>query len=301
MLTQKTFRPFLTLVFLFFCCVLTSLAIGQRRGEKIEGKPPKLEIGLELFKTKYLLREPIWARFKVTNVGSEAGKFYFDNVDALVIKDSKGEVYPCSVYIERFAITIKPEQTLEKQSNILQYYGTPENKFKIHRYLPPEKYSVYYELNHCVGSDSYRVKAKSKTHTFEISDPKGDELKAMNLLKESHDLFIEKKYNEAISALNKIIEHYPKSVYAPYALLEVSSIYNLALEDSAKALEIYRRLINDFPNSGEAIARLSSLIYYYKTKPDKPGLITYLNDLIKKHPDTEVAKEAQKELAKLKE
>ena len=301
MLTQETSKAFLIVLFLFFCCVLTSLAIGQRRGEKVQGKPPKLEIDLGLDKTRYSLREPIWVKFKVTNVGSEAGKLYFTNVDALVIKDAKGEVYPCSVYIERVPITVKPGQTLQKQSNILQYYGTPENKFKIHRYLPPEKYSVYYELNHCVASDSYRVKAKSETYTFEISDPKGDELKAMNLLKESHDLFIEKKYNEAISALNNIIEHYPKSVYAPYALLEVSSIYNLALEDSAKALEIYRRLINDFPNSREAISRLSSMIYYYNTKPDKPGLISYLNELIKKHPDTEVAKEAQKELAKLKE
>lgn len=301
MLSQKTFRALLPFLFLFFCCALTSLAIGQRRWEKIEGEPPKLKVDLKLYKTKYLLREPIWVKFEVTNVGSDAGKFYFGNVDALIIKDSKGKVYACSVYIGRFAITIEPKQTLEKQSNILQYYGIPENKFKIHRYLPPEKYSMQYELDHCVQSDRYRVKAKSQIYTFQISDPKGDEIVAMNLLEESHDLFIEKKYDHSISKLDKLVKDYPKSVYASYALFEASVIYGLAIEDTQRTMEIYSKVVDGYPNSGEALEVLQRLIHYYQTKLDTPGLINYLSDLINKHPDTLVAKEAQKELVKIKE
>jgi len=286
---------------LFISCCLRAQVV--RRGEEM-GKPPKLEIELQLFKTQYLLREPIWARCKVTNVGTEPGKFYFDNLDALVIMDSKGKVYPCSMAIERVPITIKPGQTLEKEGNLFTYYyGIPENKFKIHRYLPLEKYSIYYELDQSVGSDNYRVKAKSKPYTFDVLNPEGNELKAMNLLKESYDLLVEKKNNwpKSLEKLIELTTNYPKSRYLPHALLEIASTYKIHMKDSAKTLETYQKIIQNYPESREAVMVLSYLVHYYKTKPDIPGLINYLNDLIKKHPDTEVAKEAKKELAKIKE
>lgn len=293
---------FLLLFFIFYLSVLVVSGLGQRRGGEIEGSPPELRLELELFKKQYLFREPIWARFKVTNIGDGAGKFYFSNIDALVITDSVGIVYPCSIAIERVAITISPGQTLEKMSNILLYYGIGEDKFRIHRYLPPGRYTIYYELNQFVGSDAYKVYAKSQIDTFQVLEPKGTELEAMSLLKKSYDLFIEKKYNECITKLDQIIQEYPQSNYAPYALFQKVSMYKIgAIPDLDKTISSYYQMLNSYPDSREAVQVLSYLVHYYKTKPDEPGLINYLNDLIKKHPGTAVAKEAQKELAKLEE
>lgn len=302
-MSKKTLTLFsLFLFFSFYSSLLVVSGLGQRRGGEIQGNPPELRIELELFKKQYLLREPIWARFKVTNIGDEAGKFYFSNVDALVIADSAGVVYPCSIAIERVAITISPGQTLEKASNLLLYYGIGEDKFRIHRYLPPGRYTIYYELNQWVGSDAYKVYAKSQIDTFHVLQPKGTELKAMSLLKKSYDLSIEKKYNECLKKLNQIIEEHPQSNYAPYALFQKVSMYKIgAIPDLDKTIGSYYQMLNTYPNSREAVQVLSYLLHYYKTKPDIPGLINYLNGLLKRHPNTRVAEEAQKELAKIKE
>ena len=180
-------------VFLSFFFILILLASGQRRGEKVEGEPPQLRVEIELNKREFLVGEPIWANCRVTNIGDKAGKFYFENVDALKITDSKGVAYQCSIAIERVPFTIKPGQVVEKESDLLYYYGIPENKFKLYNYLPSEKYSIYYELSHFVGSETYKIYAKSPIDTFQVVEATGDEIKALNLLRESNNLLIEKK------------------------------------------------------------------------------------------------------------
>jgi hypothetical protein len=290
MLEKKIFRLFAIVAILFFCTILISYAMGQRRGEKIKGNPPELKIELQLFKTQYLLREPIWARCKVTNIGAEPGKFYFDNLDALVIMDSKGKVYPCSIAIERIPITIKLGQTLEKEGNLLGYYGVPETKFRIQRYLPPEKYIVYYELNQTVGSEKYKVYAKSQIDTFEVLESKGDELKAMNLLKESHDLRIQKKNKESLEKLKELIRKYPNSRYYLYALLL-----------TAGNLEAWHDLIKRFPDSREGVQAVGSIALTYQYNKDKRGYMDAMNNLIKKYPDSDIAREAERNLKHMRD
>jgi len=277
----------------FFTLFYLSSAIGQR-GKDL-GKPAKLKAELKLDKPEYLLREPVWVSIEVTNIGNEDGWFYFNSKTGLVIQDSKGKKYPCKVRVSQFPVTIKAGETLEDKINLLLDYGISDNKFKLFGYLPPEKYSVFYNVKKDV---------KSNSDTFTVMNPKGDELEAMSLLKESYDSLIEKnekKWDKSLSKLNELVEKFPTSKYVPCALFQISSIYEIHFKNLDKTLNSYHMIINHHPNSGEAVKVLSYLVYYYKTKPDKPGLIKYLNDLIKKHPDTEVAKESQKELAKIKE
>jgi len=282
MLEKKIFRIIVLVAILMFCIFFISLAMGQRGREKIEGNPPQLRIELQLFKTQYLQCEPIWAKCRVTNIGTEPGKFYFENLDALIIKDSTGMVYPCNTAIDRVPITIKPGQTLEKEDNLLGYYGVPENKFKIHRYLPSGQYIIYYELNQTVWSDKYKVYAKSQSDTFEVLEPNGDELKAMNILKESYDLQIQKKDKESLEKLKELIRKYPNSSYYVYALLR-----------SSGSLEDWYDLIQRFPESREAIQAIGSIALTYEYKKDKRGFIDTMNGLVKKYPNTDIAKEAE--------
>lgn len=249
-----------------------------------------MELGLKLYKHIYLVWEPIWVRVSATNVGTESGKFYFDNLDALVIEDSTGKVYPCSVAIERVPVTIQPGQTLEKEGDILSYYGEPESKFGIRRYLPPRKYVVYYQLNQTVGSEEYRVYAKSHIDTFETVEPRGDELHAMNLLKESHDLRIQKRNEESLDKLNELIQNYPESSYYLYALLK-----------AAGNLKAWHDLIETFPDSREAVRAVGSIALTYLYKKDKQGYVDAMNDLIKEHPNSDIASEAEKHLKHMRD
>jgi hypothetical protein len=291
MLGKRTLTLFALLLFsISYLSVLVVSGLGQRRGEKIEGNPPKLKIELQLFKPQHLLREPIWARCKVTNVGTKPGKFYFDNLDALVIKDSKGEVYPCSIAIERVPITIKPGESLEKEGDLLGYYGVSENKFRLHRYLPPEKYIVYYELNQAVGSEKYKVYAKSQVDSFEVLLPMGDELSAMNLLKESYEFFMQRKWQESTNKMREIFQKYPKSRYAPFALLR-----------TANTLQEFYKLIEDYPTSMEAVRAVPGIADIFKRKKDKAGYIDAMNNLMKKSPNSDISKEAEKQLKQVKD
>jgi hypothetical protein len=264
-----------------------------RRGEAI-GKPPELEVKLIMYKNEYLVREPIWVKIQVKNIGKEAGKFHFVTLDGLVIEDSKGKIYPCNITWDYSPINIEPNQTLENEFEVLLAgYGLPEDSFHVRWYLPAEVYNIFYNL----GKDE-----KSETLSFVILEPKGKELESMNILKESHNLFIEKKYNKCITKLNQIIQEYSQSNYAPYALFQKVSLYKIgAIPDLDKTIDSYYQMLDTYPNSREAVQVLSYLAHYYRTKPDIPGLTDYLINSIDKHPDTEVAREAQKELAKIKE
>ena len=301
-MSKRTLALFSLLVFFIFCLSASAVSgLGQRRGGRSEGNPPKLKIELQLFKTQYLLREPIWAKCEVTNVGTEPGKFYFDNLDALVIKDSTGQVYACSMAIERVPITIKPGTSLEKAGNLLGLYGVPEDKFRIHRYLPVGQYTICYELNQSVGSDAYKVYAKSQLDTFEVLEPESLEHEAMTLLMESYNLEIEKEWDRSLSKLNELLEKFPKSSYVPCALFEISGIHEIHFKNLEQTQKTYHIIVDNHANSGEAITVLSYLVHHYKTKPDIRGLIDYLDTLMKKHPGTAVAREAGKQLEKLQE
>lgn len=273
--------------------VLTSIALvgvvlisscvhaqAVRRAEEI-GKPPKLEAKLVLYKNEYLLREPIWVKVQVKNVGDKSGKFYFVNIDGLVIKDTNGKIYPCNVAIERNPITINPVQTLEKEFDILTWYGVKEDSFWVRYYLPPEKYVVFYQVENDVQSESY---------SFSIMEPKGDELKAMNLLKESHDLRIQKKHKQSLEKFKELVQKYPKSRYYLYALLQ-----------TAGSLEAWHDLIKRFPDSREAVQAVGSIALTYEYKKDKQGFINAMKGLTKNYPNTGVATEAENRLKQMKD
>jgi len=283
MLVRKSSCIFLLVVVAFFEVIFISScshAQAVRRRDEL-GKPLKLQAKLIMYKNEYLLREPIWVKVKVTNAGDKSGKFYFVNIDGLVIKDSNGKMYPCNVAIERIAITIKPGQTLEKEFDVLTWYGLKEDTFWVRYHLPPGKYEAFYQVENDVRSESY---------TFSIMDPKGDELRAMNLLKQSHNLRIQKKDKESLNKLRELLQKYPKSRYYLYALLL-----------TAGSLEAWYDLIKRFPDSREAVRALGSIALTYEYKKDKQGYVAAMNDLIKKYPNTDISKEAEKRLKHLRD
>lgn len=239
-------------------------------------KPPKLEAKLILYKNQYLLREPIWVKVQVTNVGSEPGRFYYIDIDGLKIQDSNCTPYPCRLFIDRAPTTINPGQTFEEHFNILTFYGAKEDTFQVHLYLPPQKYHVYYDIGYGVRSES---------DSFSVLEPEGDELKAMNLLKEAYNLQIQKKGEEFIGKLKELVQEYPNSHYCAYALLI-----------SANSIEEWNDVIDRFPDSREAIRAVEYIAGTYKNKKDYNGFKNAMQGFIKMYPNTDIAKEAENRL-----
>lgn len=278
------------LVFMCICC-FSVFAPGQR-GRDL-GKPAtELEAKLLMYKDQYLLREPIWIKMKVTNIGEQEGWFYFCTRGCLEIKDSKGKVYQSQVASSLSPVTIKPDETLEYEFNILGCFGAAESKFRLRYYLPVEKYSIIFKLTENVSSEAYQ---------FEILKPKDNELKAMNLLKQSYDLLVKKESDFRLKALDKIIKNYPNSVYAPKAYYERSLVYGITLRDFNEKLNTFSKLVEGYPNSREAVHSLTYIVDTYINKKDKTGVLNYLENLIKDNPNTAVAIEAEKQLEKLDE
>ncbi len=65
-------------------------------------------------------------------------------------------------------------------------------------------------------------------------------------------LLQEKKYDEAIVEFNKIVEGYPKSSFAPPALLKQAQAFK-AQGKSKVANLVLEKLIADYPKSPEAV------------------------------------------------
>lgn len=283
---------FLSILIVSTVYINTIIAVGQRGRDF--GKPAtELEAKLILYKDQYLLREPIWVKITVTNKGKDEGWFQFGRFTGFEIKDSKGQRYPCHVSISiAGAHIIKPGETFEYETNLLLWYGLPESKHKVWWYLPTEKYTIHYQLGKLT---------KSEVHHIEIVQPKGDELKAMKLLKDSYNLVIEKKTNKAIDKLDQLISKFPESVYAPHALWEMAGKYKIFIKDIQKTKETYQKLVDDYPHSRELIDALSNLVNAYVAQKDKAGCVSYLNSLIQKYPNTDIAREAEKQLEKLDE
>jgi len=81
----------------------------------------------------------------------------------------------------------------------------------------------------------------------------------------------QQRWNEAISVLNTLIERYPDTPEAQVYLFNIANIYQKELAQPEMAMEVYRKLIDSYPNSqlvGLARAQLDSLSKEQKVTED---------------------------------
>jgi len=62
-------------------------------------------------------------------------------------------------------------------------------------------------------------------------------------------LFLNKNTPKAIEELQRLYEYFPNSEYAPKALFALGWIYEKSYNESAKAIEMYREIIQKYPDS----------------------------------------------------
>jgi hypothetical protein len=98
-----------------------------------------------------------------------------------------------------------------------------------------------------------------------------------------------------------LIKNFPTSRYLALSLLRKTSIYRIYLEDINKAKEFCYDLIKKYPATREAIRAVEVISAIYQTKKDKKGFVNAMNDLIKKYPDSDISREAEKQVEQVKD
>ena len=99
------------------------------------------------------------------------------------------------------------------------------------------------------------------------------------------------KNSEKITALNSLIEQYPKSIYIDQAVFEKGETY-IDMENNTAAITSYKDVISRFPNSALAPkAYLNTALALYNDNK-KDDALTYYKNVIKKYPGSSESKRA---------
>jgi len=189
---------------------------------------------------------------------------------------------------------VVPGDSLFDLVDLNTYYGTTGGLYIGWRFIPTGHYRVYIKL------PSYRI--ISDTIEITVSEPEGEELKALNLLtkgmKLSETVGDERKaaIAKAYKKFEELVEKYPHSLYAPKALDRAARCYIYVSGEEEKALQKYRELLEKYPESPYYKSALTGVYVIYWNNHDKSGLRREMNQLIKKHPNSKISEGAKKSI-----
>lgn len=104
-------------------------------------------------------------------------------------------------------------------------------------------------------------------------------------------LGVQGRMNEKVSALQKLLDKYPKSVYYDDALYEAGQA-SLIANNNEQAVKYFRKVMSDYPTGIFARkAELGEALVYYNTKQDDRAMTAY-KKIIQKYPNTEESRQA---------
>jgi tol-pal system protein YbgF len=106
-------------------------------------------------------------------------------------------------------------------------------------------------------------------------------------------------FKGAVSAMNRFLTNYPKSVYAPQLLHWMGNAY-YALRDCKSASAAQERVIQDYPTSTRVPDALLNLATCQNDLNDRKAARKSLETVVRQYPNTDAAVTAQDRLSKLK-
>jgi len=279
------------------------LVVGQIYAEKNvlkSGGGCDLSIWTE--KEDFLLHEPIWTYMRLTNNSEETLQHVNKSILPLGfnVKSLKGDKIPICVDKEFTVIpTTKPGESFVDWVDLTWWCGIMRVKISDGwRFIPAGRYQVWIE-KYCPQAESNVI--KSNTVEITVSEPKGEELAAWNLLTEALRLRWSNK-EVAYAKFKELAKKYPKSVYAPKALHYAAGCYHYVTGKEEAILELSRELIDKYPDSPYIRSAFDDILFrVYSKRKDKDGAIKEMQALIKKHPNTDISKRAEKAIKVIQE
>lgn len=116
-----------------------------------------------------------------------------------------------------------------------------------------------------------------------------------SLFQKGFMLGLQRRHKEKISVMDKVIDNFPSSVYAPKALYEKAQAY-IALGDNGKAEATFSKLMGDYPQSAEARQGQLQLAMLLNGTGRKDEARDQYKSLISKSPSSDEAKVAIEDL-----
>lgn len=185
-----------------------------------------------------------------------------ENGDTLPYRGIQADMARGSGYV------MQPGEHKYECDNLIEYYGERVDFFRLE--LKPGKYSLsaaYY------GSKAGII--NSEEIDFEIREPSGIEMEALELLKKGYRAQITNEPNIAKDCFEEIVKRFPKSVYSEIAHKELASSDSLKME-----------MLRKFPDTGYSKRIIGSLLRGKDPSQQK----RFLLELTKKYPNTRTAK-----------
>jgi hypothetical protein len=248
-------------------------------------------------KDTFLTHEPIFVYFEIKNEGDST--VYFNSVkttEHLVITDTQGRGYATRLKGSNLGVdALSPGQDQKFFVDVCSRYGVQEvGVYSCH--LQTRLLSV---LNPTL--------LKSNAVKFKVVEPTGEDEKALSLFLEAEKLKWARseaggpdfsKKEPAFLKYQELVDRYPKSVYAPKALNAAVGVYFYSrnLEQRRRVIPVCIRLIEEYPDSYCFQLAFTELLHTYKMLKDKEGAKKAMQDLIDKHPNTNISQEAKRRL-----
>ncbi len=229
-------------------------------------------VNISLDKKEYIVYESIWLDVELKNISDkslETQGIPTPNHLGFIVKvtDSSGNTLPYTgiqvLYAGESVKSVKPGDFEYLPINLLSSFRFAEYKRDLYApygffsYIPPGAYTVQVELE---GETSNIL-------NFEIKEPEGQELEALILLNKASKIApVPENYPLIIPIYKELVDNYPTSVYAEtsHDLYISETHYQERVEGTFNYDSLTILMLRTYPNSGNSIARLSSLKKYSK-------------------------------------
>ena len=253
-----------------------------------------VELKIWFGKEEYLVKEIVMLHGSLKNNRDTTIYFWSFDLFSLTIRDKTGKFYPQKIFTRGFTPgpthSLKPGETHRFYEDILFTYTIYEG-------LPVGTYFCFMTLHQYLGE-----KITSDTVQFVVKEPTGFEKDAQRLFIEAQKLsWSTGKSDQAFAAYQQLIKKYPNSIYVPGAVYGAALcyLYSDSSEKKKKSVAMYVNLIENYPDF-LSVGRYFLPIYtIYLSMKDKAGAIKTMKELIEKHPDTEISREAEYWLEKI--
>ena len=270
------------------------LTVATMYGQTNNESPYLNLITISTEKDHFLSQEAIWIFINFKNITKDTLRIDRTTIcEGLRVEAIQGARVPKYLRLSGIPSSlVVPGDSLFDLVDLNTYYGTTGGLYHGWRFIPKGGYRVYIRL------PSYRI--ISDTIEITVSEPEGEELKAMNLLTEgmrlSETVGGERKaaIAKAYKKFEELVEKYPHSVYAPKALDRAAGCYSYVSGEEEKALQKCRELLERYPESPYYLGAITCIEIIYENDKDKAGALKEMKELMKKHPNSKIADRVRK-------
>lgn len=233
-----------TKIEIFAAIICLFLAVGTLSAQKRYDT----KVVISTKKSVYYWNESIVLKFRIENRDS-IGPDIFYLAEWIKIRNSKGLRMSSFLHVDGIHKRMSPGEIRKFEVELLNNYGN--------RYLDMQYPNLYWPTGtytiQVIHPNRGYFPLKSNILEIKIILPENEEVFELLLYREAMKIYKEDR-EEYVAKLNRLVDDYPNSVYAPQTLrrLELNFYFNQSSEDQRKSYHFSRTLIKDYPDSYQA-------------------------------------------------